>query len=77
MTTAYLGMSVNVVVDAFVIVVIGGLGSIIGSAVGSLLVGFAETWGSYYVSEMAMILMYGVMGAVLIFRPHGLFGEDE
>jgi branched-chain amino acid transport system permease protein len=77
MTTAYLGMSVNVVVDAFVVVVIGGLGSVVGSAAGSLIVAAAQTWGGYYISETAMILMYLVMGAILIFRPHGLFGEKE
>jgi branched-chain amino acid transport system permease protein len=77
MTTAYLGMGVNVVVDAFVVVVIGGLGSVLGSAAGSLIVAAAQTWGGYYISETAMILMYVVMGAILIFRPHGLFGEKE
>jgi branched-chain amino acid transport system permease protein len=77
LTTAYLGMGVNVVVDAFVVVVIGGLGSVVGSAAGSLIVAAAQTWGGYYISETAMILMYVVMGAILIFRPHGLFGEKE
>ena len=77
LTTAYLGMGVNVVVDAFVVVVIGGLGSIVGSAVGSLVVAAAQTWGGYYISETAMVLMYVVMGAILILRPHGLFGEKE
>jgi len=77
MTTAYLGMGVNVIVDAFIVVVIGGLGSIVGSAAGSLIVAAAQTWGGYYISETAMVLMYVVMGAILIFRPHGLFGEKE
>ena len=77
MTTAYLGMGIGVIVDAFVVVVIGGLGSVGGSMAGSLIVGAAQTWGSYYVSEAAMVIMYAVMGAILIFRPWGLFGEEE
>lgn len=77
MTTAYLGMGIGVIVEAFVVVVIGGLGSVVGSMVGSLIVGAAQTWGSFYVSEAAMVIMYAVMGAILIFRPWGLFGEEE
>jgi branched-chain amino acid transport system permease protein len=77
MTTAYLGMGISVIVDAFVVVVIGGLGSIVGSMAGSLIVGAAQTWGGYYISEAAMAIMYVVMGAIILFRPWGLFGEEE
>jgi branched-subunit amino acid ABC-type transport system permease component len=77
MTTAYLGMGISVIVDAFVVVVIGGLGSIPGSMAGSLIVGAAQTWGAFYLPETAMVIMYAVMGAILIFRPWGLFGEEE
>ena len=77
MTTAYLGMGIAVIVDAFVVVVIGGLGSIGGSMVGSLIVGAAQTWGAFYLPETAMVIMYAVMGAILVFRPWGLFGEEE
>lgn len=75
--TAYLGMGIGVIVEAFVVVVIGGLGSIGGSIVGSLIVGAAQTWGGFFVSEVAMAIMYAVMAAVLIFRPWGLFGDEE
>ena len=37
----------------------------------------AQTWGAFYLPETAMVIMYAVMGAILIFRPWGLFGEDE
>lgn len=77
MTTAYLGMGIGVIVDAFVVVVIGGLGSIGGSMAGSLIVGAAQTWGAFYLPETAMVIMYAVMGAILVFRPWGLFGEEE
>ena len=77
MTTAYLGMGVGVIVDAFVVVVIGGLGSFGGSMAGSLIVGAAQTWGAFYLPETAMVIMYAVMGGILIFRPWGLFGQEE
>ena len=77
MTSAYLGMGISVIVDAFVVVVIGGLGSIGGSMAGSLIVGAAQTWGAFYLPETAMVIIYAVMGALLIFRPWGLFGEEE
>ena len=77
MTSAYLGMGISVIVDAFVVVVVGGLGSIGGSMAGSLIVGAAQTWGGFYLPETAMVIMYAVMGAILIFRPTGLFGEEE
>jgi len=77
MTSAYLGMGISVIVDAFVVVVVGGLGSIVGSMAGSLIVGAAQTWGGFYLPETAMVIMYAVMGAILIFRPWGLFGEEE
>jgi branched-chain amino acid transport system permease protein len=77
MTSAYLGMGISVIVDAFVVVVVGGLGSIVGSMAGSLIVGAAQTWGGFYLPETAMVIMYAVMGVILIFRPWGLFGEEE
>ena len=77
MTPAYLGMGVGVIVDAFVVVVIGGLGSFGGSMAGSLIVGAAQTWGAFYLPETAMVIMYAVMGGILIFRPWGLFGQEE
>jgi branched-subunit amino acid ABC-type transport system permease component len=77
MTTAYLGMGIGVIVDAFVVVVVGGLGSIVGSMAGSLIVGAAQTWGAFYLPETAMVIMYAVMGVILVFRPWGLFGEEE
>lgn len=75
--TAYLGMGVNVVVDAFVIVIIGGMGSFFGSVIGSLLIGVVETFGNFYLPELAIAVAYLAMIAVLVLRPRGLFGRDE
>ena len=57
--------------------VVDQTGSIVGSMAGSLIVGAAQTWGAFYLSETAMVIIYAVMGAILIFRPWGLFGEEE
>ncbi len=77
MVTAFLGMGTNVVIDAFVIVIIGGMGSFLGSIIGSLLVAFVQVFGSYYFQDLALALMYLLMLAVLVIRPGGLLGREE
>ncbi|HXG16800.1 MAG TPA: branched-chain amino acid ABC transporter permease [Calidithermus sp.] len=77
LVTAYLGMGVNVIVEAFVIVIIGGMGSLPGSAVGSLLVGVVQTFGNFYLPDFALAATYLAMIAVLVWRPRGLFGREE
>ncbi|MBI2527790.1 MAG: branched-chain amino acid ABC transporter permease [Candidatus Rokubacteria bacterium] len=77
LVTAYLGLGAGVVVDAFVIVIIGGMGSFVGSVIGSLLVGFVQTFGNFYLPDLALAAMYLAMIAVLVLRPRGLFGQDE
>jgi len=56
---------------------IGGMGSFIGTAAGSLLLGFAQTFGNFYVPELSLGMTYAVMIAVLVLRPGGLFGRSE
>jgi branched-chain amino acid transport system permease protein len=77
MITAYMGMGVNVIVDAFVIVIIGGMGSFVGSVVGSLLIGVVQTFGNFYLPDFALAATYLAMIAVLVLRPRGLFGREE
>jgi len=77
LVTAFLGMGTNVVIDAFVIVIIGGMGSFLGSIIGSLLVAFVQVFGSYYFQDLALALMYILMLAVLVVRPGGLLGREE
>jgi len=74
--SAYPGMGVEVLIKAFIVVVIGGLGSLKGAAVGSLLVGVAETFGQALAPDWAMAVAYAVMAAVLLWRPTGLFGVE-
>jgi branched-chain amino acid transport system permease protein len=77
LVTAYLGLGVGVVVDAFVIVIIGGMGSFVGSVVGSLILGMVQTFGNYYLPDLALAAIYLAMIAVLVLRPQGLFGQRE
>ena len=55
-----------------VVVVVGGLGSLRGAIAGSVLIGFADTFGKLLLPQFAMIIIYMVMAAVLVFRPSGL-----
>jgi len=77
LVTAFLGMGANVVIDAFVIVIIGGMGSFLGSIIGSVLVGFVQVFGAYYFQDLALALMYLLMLVVLVVRPGGLLGKEE
>ena len=76
LVTASLGMSFTVIIDAFVIVIIGGMGSFLGSLIGSLLVAFVQVFGNYYYPDLALAFMYLIMLAVLVLRPGGLLGKE-
>ena len=72
---AVLGMGVDALILAFVCVVIGGLGSLEGAAVGALIVGFVRTIGITYFAEVELAVLYLIAAAVLLVRPAGLFGR--
>ena len=76
LVTAFLGMGSTVIIDAFVIVIIGGMGSFLGSIVGSLLVAFVQVFGAYYFQDLALAIIYLLMLLVLIVRPGGLLGKE-
>jgi branched-chain amino acid transport system permease protein len=71
------GMGVEVIVLAFAVVVIGGLGSMPGAALGSLVVGWVRSGAVHYYPEIELFSIYGVMALVLAFRPRGLFVAAE
>jgi branched-subunit amino acid ABC-type transport system permease component len=74
--TASLGMAANAIIDAFVIVIIGGMGSFLGSLIGALLVAFVQVFGTYYYPDFAIAFMYLIMLLVLVVRPGGLLGKE-
>lgn len=74
-TAASLDMGVELIVDAFAVVVIGGLGSMPGALVGALIVGFVRAAAISIYPEFEMLAIYVLVIAVLILRPRGLLGK--
>jgi branched-chain amino acid transport system permease protein len=72
---AVLGMGVDALILAFVVVVIGGLGSLEGALVGALIVGFVRTLGITYFAEVELAVLYLIAAVVLFIRPAGLFAR--
>lgn len=70
-------MGFSMQLNAFIIVVIGGMGSLAGSFVGSMVVGIVTAFVSYYYSSLAVLVDVVVMVIVLLLRPQGLFGKKE
>jgi branched-chain amino acid transport system permease protein len=71
---AVLGMGIDALVVAFVVVVIGGMGSLKGALVGALIVAFFRTIGVQFFPEEELAFLYLLAGIVLVIRPTGLFG---
>lgn len=69
------GADSNYLVSALLVVIIGGLGSLPGTALGALLVGLVTEIGLTYVPSYAQVLTFGLMALVLAFRPNGLLGR--
>lgn len=72
-SSVYPGMGDSVLIICFVVVVIGGVGSIKGAFLGALLIGLADTFGKVFMPNFASFVVYGVMAAVLLWKPRGLF----
>jgi branched-chain amino acid transport system permease protein len=70
------GLSSDVIILSFAIVVIGGLGSVEGAAVGALLVGLARSASVHLMPQVELFMIYLIMAAVLMFRPEGLFKRE-
>ncbi len=68
-------MGTLVLAEAFVVTVIGGMGSLLGAVVAGLLVGVAISMTALFAPEMATIVMFALMALVLLVRPQGLFGR--
>jgi len=74
---AALGSDLDAMIDAFVVVVVGGLGSIPGAAIAALLIGMVRSFGILVIPQFAMAFVFGLMALVLIVRPSGLLGRKE
>ena len=71
-SSVFPNMGSHVLIISFVIVVIGGIGSIWGALVAALIVGFADTFGKVLIPEFSGIVVYVVMAVVLLWRPEGI-----
>ena len=72
-----LEMGHHYIMNAFAVVVIGGLGSIKGAYISALILGQLEAFGILYFPFFERVFMYGFMAVILIWRPRGLFGEKK
>jgi len=77
MTSLYPQMGLAFVIDAFIVIVIGGLGSFKGAIVGSLVLGQVQSFGVALLPEFTNPLVFLVMAIVLIVRPSGIFGAVQ
>jgi branched-chain amino acid transport system permease protein len=74
-SSVYPGMGSSVLIMCFVVVVIGGIGSVRGALVAALLVGLVDTFGKVLVPQIAGMAVYMLMAAVLLYKPEGLFKQ--
>jgi branched-chain amino acid transport system permease protein len=72
-SSVYPGMGGQVLILCFVVVVMGGIGSVRGALFASLLIGLVDTFGRVFLPQLAGVIVYVVMAGVLLWRPEGLF----
>jgi len=75
--TVFPGLEAQMGMDAFVVVITGGFGSLAGAFIVSMIFGLLSSYGVQFVSSLAPVLMFAFMAIVLAIRPMGLFGERE
>ncbi len=75
-TTLYPGLDSEILILTIVVVVVGGLGTLKGAFLGSLLIGMADTFGKAIIPEFSLFILFGVMAVVLLLRPTGLFSLE-
>jgi branched-chain amino acid transport system permease protein len=75
--TVFPGLADQMGMDAFIVVVVGGFGSLAGAFIVSLTCGLLYSYGVQFISQLAPVLMFIFMAVVLAFKPLGLFGERE
>jgi branched-subunit amino acid ABC-type transport system permease component len=70
-------MGHDMLISSFVVVVIGGLGSLRGAVIAALLIGFVQTLAEFFITELAMVIVYMLMALILVFKPLGILGEGK
>lgn len=77
MSVVALGADMGVIIDCFIIVVIGGLGSLSGAFIGAIILGFLNAFGIYAIPELAVSFGFMLKIIILLIRPWGLMGKPE
>jgi branched-chain amino acid transport system permease protein len=75
--SVYSGMGDDALLDCFVIIVVGGFGSLPGAFIASLMLGQLNSFGILFIPKLAVVFQFLLMVVVLIVRPYGLFGEKQ
>jgi branched-subunit amino acid ABC-type transport system permease component len=70
-------MGHQMLISSFVVIVIGGLGSLKGSVIAALLIGLVQTLAEFFITDLAMVIVYLLMAVVLTFVPRGILGEGR
>ncbi len=76
-STVFPGMGDGMLILSFVVIVVGGIGSITGAAIGALLIGLTDTFGKVFFPSVSSVLIYVLMAGVLLWRPNGILGRRE
>lgn len=71
----YPGMDVEIIVESFIVVVVGGMGSLGGTLLGALIIGQLNAFGILFFPRLAIVFVYILMAVVLVIRPWGLLGR--
>lgn len=74
--TIFSGMGDQVLLDCFVVIIVGGFGSLLGAFIASLMLGQLQSFGIMWIPELAIVFQFLLMALVLIIRPTGLMGEE-
>jgi branched-chain amino acid transport system permease protein len=76
-STVFPGMDNQMLILSFVVVVLGGIGSVAGAAIGALLIGISDSFGKVFFPNFSSFTVYVLMAAVLLWRPNGILGRRE
>lgn len=75
--SVYPGMAESILIDAFVVIVVGGMGSLGGAVLASFVIGELQSFGVLWFPKFSLVLIYLLMALVLVLKPEGLLGEKQ
>jgi branched-chain amino acid transport system permease protein len=71
------GMDLSIIAEAFVVTVVGGMGSVPGAFLAAVIIGQLQSFGILIFPKITLVVVFLLMAVVLVLRPHGLFGRPE